>query len=69
MVEMSQHKDFGSFNLSNEGFGTAVVEVIAGREFVTLQRQLRHEDVHRSINISIFQMYEERDVFPESIES
>jgi hypothetical protein len=50
-------------------FGTAVVEVIAERGFVTLQRQLRHEDVHRSTNISIFQMYKERDVFTESIGS
>jgi hypothetical protein len=51
---MPQHKNFGSFNLSNKGvrsdFESAVVEVIAERGFVTLQLQLRREDVHRSTN-------------------
>jgi len=69
MVEMSQHKNIESFSLSNEGVGIAVVEVIAGRGFVTLQHQLRREDVHRSTNIRIIQMYKGRDVFTKSIGS
>ena len=44
-----------------------MVEVIAGRGFVTLKHQLRREDVHRSTNISIIQV--ERDVFTKSIGS
>jgi len=46
-----------------------VVEVIAGRGFVTLKHQLRREDVHRSINISIIQVDKEGDVVTESIGS
>ena len=66
MVEMLQHKNIESFSLSNEGVGIAVVEVIAERGFVTLQHQLRREDVHRSTNIRIIQMCKGRDVFTKS---
>lgn len=48
--------------LIRSSLGTAVVEVIAGRGFVTLQHQLRREDLHRSTNISIIQIDKERDV-------